>query len=443
MRMTRWLVAVAALSLWALDCGCDMKQTITAPPPGGGGTLMVNEFLASNNGAGQDEFGENDDWVELYNPTDSPIDIAGYSITDNLGDPVKFVIPGGAPTVTTVPAHGYLLIWFDSQPDQGPLHVGSNLSASGEDIGFYTPSGQPLTELTYGPQTTDVSFGRTSDGGDTWDFLLTPSPGATNGSGGGNPKPVISGVTLDPATPGAGQAVTVRATITDNGTVASASLFYRVGAGDFASVTMTLAAGTWSAGIPAQAAGTTVSYYLRAVDDGAAVATLPATAPAAVLSYTVSGGAPPPVLFVNEFLASNGAGLTDDFGDLEDWIEIHNPGATAVDLGGFYITDDLAAPTKWQIPATDAAQTTVPAGGYLVLFADSEPGEGVRHVNIKLSASGEAIGLYTAASAVIDTVTFGAQVTDVSRARVPDGSANWVARPTPTPGVTNGSVPRP
>ena len=171
-------------------------------------------------------------------------------------------------------------------------------------------------------------------------------------------------------------------------------------------------------------------------------ASAPATAPAATFNYTVSSGSVP-VLYVNEYLASNVAGLTDEAGDHEDWIEIYNPGPTSIDLGGMYITDDLAAPTKYQIPATNPAETTVPAGGFLLLWADSEMGEGIRHVNIKLSANGEAIGLFTSAGESIDSTTFGVQAADVSMARSPDGSSNWVTDTTPTPAASNGSVPRP
>ncbi len=156
----------------------------------------------------------------------------------------------------------------------------------------------------------------------------------------------------------------------------------------------------------------------------------------------MTGGGSAPVLYINEFLASNSGATPDPFGDPEDWIEIYNPGATAIDLGGMYITDDLATPTKYQIPTTDAAATTVPAHGYLLLWADAEPAEGATHIVPKLSASGEAIGLYTGDLTEIDSLTFGAQTTDVSYGRQPDGTETWVSFTTPTPGATNGVAGR-
>jgi hypothetical protein len=172
-------VSALLLTLSVLACGCDMKQKVTGPSPSGGG-LVVNEFLASNSAMGSDEFGEFDDWIEIYNGSSHAIDLAGYSITDNLTAHTKYVIPTGSPATTTILAKGFLLIWCDGQPEQGPLHTGFKLSASGEQIGLYDPTGDTLDELTFGAQTTDVSYGRTADGGGTWAYFTTPTPGASN-----------------------------------------------------------------------------------------------------------------------------------------------------------------------------------------------------------------------------------------------------------------------
>jgi hypothetical protein len=427
------------LALPLLAGGCDMKQDVTNPPAGGG-DIVVNEFMASNSASDTDEFGEFDDWIELYNRGEEPVDLSGWHVTDNLGNIDKYVIPSGSSATATIQPGGFLVIWCDSQPDQGPLHTSFNLGAGGEDIGIYDALGDAVVEMSFGPQSTDISYGRTTDGGDTWAFFTDATPGASNTGGGTNTNPVISGAARDPAVPTVDASVTVSATITDDGSVVAATLHYAVDGGVFTEVAMTPAGDVWSGVIPGQPAGAAVTYYFRAVDDDDNVSTLPASAPATTLGYVVSSGMVPD-LYINEFVASNDAGVTDPFGDYEDWIEIYNPGAEPVDLGGMYITDDLATPKKWQIPATEPAATTVPAGGFLLLWADSEPAEGVTHVNIKLSASGEAIGLYTLAGEVIDEVTFGVQTVNVSAARLPDGSANWVFLATPTPGATNGSSP--
>ncbi|MBK9303529.1 MAG: lamin tail domain-containing protein [bacterium] len=437
--------AIALTALLALvACGCDMDQA-TNPPPPGGGDLVVNEFMASNATQGMDEHGEYDDWIELYNRGDAAIDLAGYSVTDNLGDHQKFTIEAGSPTVTTIQPGGFLMIWCDSQTDQGPLHASFNLSAGGEDIGIYEPNGDAVAEFTYGAQSSDVSYGRTTDGGPVWALFSAPTPGASNDGGGQNTDPVIATPVLDPAAPAAGQTVLVTAEVTDDGTVEAVALFYAVDGGAFTEVAMSLpvaasqAGDAWGGYIPAQSAGAVVTYYLRAVDDEENVTLLPAGAPATNLTYTVAGGGAVPELYINEYLASNDSGNTDPFGDFEDWIEIYNAGATAVDLGGMYVTDDLGQPTKYLIPATDAAATTVPAGGFLILWADNEPEEGATHIVPKLSGGGEAIGLYTAALDPIDTRTFGPQTADVSEGRATDGGDVWTTFTTPTPGASNGT----
>ena len=144
-------------------------------------------------------------------------------------------------------------------------------------------------------------------------------------------------------------------------------------------------------------------------------------------------------LVINEFMAQNDAFLADSRGGYDDWIEIHNAGEAAVDLAGYYLTDDLSEPTKWQVPAGTPAVTTVAAGGYLLIWADGEVDQGLLHASFKLGADGESIGLFDAQEALLDSITFGAQTTDVSYGRFPDAGADWQTFERPTPGGPNAS----
>ena len=130
--------------------------------------------------------------------------------------------------------------------------------------------------------------------------------------------------------------------------------------------------------------------------------------------------ATPPKLYINEFMAANQSGITDpaEPDEYPDWIEIYNPNGTVVDMAGLYLTDDLATPTKWQF----VSGVTIPAYGYLLVYADDDGTQGPLHASFKLSASGEAIGLiHSDGTTVIDSITFGAQTADVSYGRFPDG----------------------
>jgi hypothetical protein len=128
-------------------------------------------------------------------------------------------------------------------------------------------------------------------------------------------------------------------------------------------------------------------------------------------------------LAINEFMASNNDFIRDPQGDYDDWIEIHNFGADAIDIGGMYLTDNLSIPTKWQIPNNDPVLTTIPAGGYLLIWADGDIDDTGLHANFKLDADGEEIGLFgTDGAELIDNVAFPEQTTDISYGCYPDAN---------------------
>jgi len=151
----------------------------------------------------------------------------------------------------------------------------------------------------------------------------------------------------------------------------------------------------------------------------------------------VVGEAP---VVINEVLASNNRFLPDPQGQFDDWIELYNRGDEPINMAGMYLTDDPAVPTKWQFPATSAALTTIPAQGYLIVWADGDNAPGL-HASFKLSAEGETVALYDRDGAtLVDSVTFGTQTSDISYGRFPDGSDTWMPLTIPSPGVLNFSL---
>ena len=141
-------------------------------------------------------------------------------------------------------------------------------------------------------------------------------------------------------------------------------------------------------------------------------------------------------IWINEFLAGNATINTDEFGEYDDWIELYNAGDLAVNLGGLYVTDDLADPCKYQIPVHDFAATTIPPNGYQLLWADSQTGQGLLHLSFNLNKAGEQIGLVQVTDTdtlFIDSLTYTEQLTDVSYGRYPDGNSGWQHFVTPTP----------
>ncbi|MFN0080153.1 MAG: autotransporter-associated beta strand repeat-containing protein [Prosthecobacter sp.] len=99
----------------------------------------------------------------------------------------------------------------------------------------------------------------------------------------------------------------------------------------------------------------------------------------------------PPEPVISEFMAKNDTGITDEDGQRGDWIEIHNPSATARNMAGWYLTDLITNKTKWMFPAV-----TIEPGGFLLVWADSKNRRVVGsplHTNFALSNNGEYLGL--------------------------------------------------
>ncbi|MCP4455448.1 MAG: lamin tail domain-containing protein, partial [Planctomycetes bacterium] len=75
--------------------------------------IVINEFMASNGSAIQDGQGQYDDWIELHNTSDTPVDVGGLFLTDDLSDPTAWQIPLNRAQDTIISAQGYLIIWAD------------------------------------------------------------------------------------------------------------------------------------------------------------------------------------------------------------------------------------------------------------------------------------------------------------------------------------------
>jgi len=126
----------------------------------------------------------------------------------------------------------------------------------------------------------------------------------------------------------------------------------------------------------------------------------------AVLLCAAVAPAPADVL-ITEFMASNDSTILDGNGASSDWVELHNTGSNAVDLAGWYLSDDPAELAKWAFPSTNVA-----AGGYLVVFASGTDAEayvdpgGYLHTTFRLSRNdgdqGECVALVRSDGVTVD-----------------------------------------
>jgi hypothetical protein len=136
--------------------------------------LVINEFLASNSATNKDEAGQFDDWVEILNIGNEPVQMKGLYLSDNDNNPKKWRFPE-----YLLQAGQYLIIWTDDDVNQGLMHTSFKLDASGEYIGIFDTSGVLIDGVRFGVQLTDISWGRWPNASGPFQSLK-PTPGLKN-----------------------------------------------------------------------------------------------------------------------------------------------------------------------------------------------------------------------------------------------------------------------
>jgi hypothetical protein len=141
-------------------------------------TVVINEILASNSSVLADEDGDFTDWIEIYNPTQSEINLSGYGITDESWLPFKWIFPD-----TIIQAQSFILV-FASEKNRNisgyELHLNFSVSAEAEQLTLSNPQGQIVDNVYIQNLPTDISFGRYTDGQPNWHYFDTPTPNSEN-----------------------------------------------------------------------------------------------------------------------------------------------------------------------------------------------------------------------------------------------------------------------
>lgn len=153
--------------------------------------------------------------------------------------------------------------------------------------------------------------------------------------------------------------------------------------------------------------------------------------------YTLSGvvQSSARTVVINEFMAADSTVQADPAGEFDDWIELYNTTSQAIDLSAYYLSDDFAAPAKWKFPNG----TSIAANGYLIVWADNDTFQTGLHAYYKLNAAGEELILTDGNGAVLDSVSFGRQTTDISWGRYPNGTGSF-GRMSATFNATNSPI---
>lgn len=174
-----------------ISCSRDEPETIVTPPPPSQASPKINEIYSRGDTT-------NPDWIEIYNPNNSDINIGGYKIFDNggqSGSKPKKEIPGG----TVVPAKGFLVITVDDGTASG-----FGLSSSGEEVWLEDNSGSVVDNVIFPALGIDSSYARKPDGSSNWQITSPPTKGTKNDTTIVVENPVLMneiysrGVTADP-----------------------------------------------------------------------------------------------------------------------------------------------------------------------------------------------------------------------------------------------------
>lgn len=452
-----------------------------------GQSLYINELVASNNQDQMDEFFEFDDWIEIYN-TGGITNLAGYYLSDDPLLLTKYAIPND-PALTTILPNGYLIFWCDNDnATQGTSHTNFTLKSGGETVFLTAPDGMTIIDsISYPQMATDISYGRTCDGCATWQYFNNTTWNAMN-------QEVIN--------PN-GELLFINEIQTSNTQTIHDLAFdyepwveiynpngFQVNLAGYqiqnASGTYTIPSNNptqsiipaggfrvvWLDNEPLEGAlhlnltmspqgnvklmapnGTTIDQvnyatinanqsWGRSSDGGGSWITFNAPTPTASNSLFIIPGQ---AVKVNEVMAKNLSTLMDNFGEYEDWVEIYNPLGTAVNLSGYYFSDNPEIRNKWQIPGTFPDSVTVPANGWRLFYCDADLNQGVLHNNFSLSNGGEYVGLFGPDGfSLVDEVQWERMGADTTYGRLYDGYPEWVqftTAATVTPEASNGTAP--
>ena len=150
----------------------------TAVEVGSPPALCINELMPANQAALLLEDGSAPDWIELFNPTDAPISLGGWTLADDRAAEDRFSLSADL----QVPAGGALLLYADERVEAGPQHLPFKLSAEGEEVALFDPEGDGVV-LSFGRVYDDFAVARVEDcctGDGCLQHVFRGSPGSAN-----------------------------------------------------------------------------------------------------------------------------------------------------------------------------------------------------------------------------------------------------------------------
>lgn len=183
-RWAEWLFwGVLGLILAAGLGGVGWNPDVTGNRPSG--PVVISEFSATG-GELFDVAGDTPDWIELHNRSRRPVDLDGWTLTDDPTQPDKWTFD-----TTVIEPGGYLIVFASGKNqrrlnEENPsLHTNFRLSSAGGHLALYPPTTRRYLDATrydYPEQVAGVSYGMVQGEDGRWSprYLGTPTPGAAN-----------------------------------------------------------------------------------------------------------------------------------------------------------------------------------------------------------------------------------------------------------------------
>ena len=412
----------------------EANSDIPPPPPS---VILLNETYSRGTDL-------NPDWVEIYNDSETEVDISGFKIYDTggfSGSKPKMEFPAGS----VVPAYGFFVIVVDTADESG-----FGLSSGGDEVWLENAAGAVIDHVVIPAMEVTQSYGRFPDGDENWQLL----PSITRGFANSNVANFIfmnelysrgTAENLDWIEIYNASSEDIDITgykIYDSGGLSGSKPKMEfpaesvVPANGFLVITVDtedesgfgLSSGGEEVWLE-DATGLLIDYLaFPAMEETQSFGRYPDGTIDWQLLPTITKG------FANvntaNFIVMNEI-YSRGTAENPDWVEIYNKSTEPLDISGYKIYDSgglAGTKPKMEFPA----ESVVPANGFLVIVVDTEAESG-----FGLSSGGEGVWLEDVAGVVIDYIAFPAMEEGQSFGHFPDGSLAWKLLSTPTPEQAN------
>ncbi len=504
MRALKGLAAVILIA--ALCVGIYfLLQTEQKTPAGETGPVtssgvMINEFMASNGGCLIDDKGNNSDWIEIYNPGSTDVNLSGLGLSDDKSA-VKWPFPNA-----TLKAGSYLVVFASGKSETDPagvLHTNFKLSADKGGVYLMDASGKIVDEAEYEDQAKNISTGRQAADPNTWSTFESPTPGFSNDEAGAQAFQA-SRYAADSTLLITEVMAANKTTLTDNkGAYNDYIEIYNAGAEPvnllgcglsddpqnvldwkFPDVTIqpgaymiVFASGQDKMGTDLEKGAIHTSFGISSFNEVISLASpiglildqVTVSDSQADMAYTrtfdgstytdewtLSSKPSPgyantdegnqqfiaanPValgdIVFSEVMTSNQSFLAEDNGETYDWIELYNRGSQAINLAGYGLTDNTGNPGKFRLPD----KTLAPGEYYTVLASGLANDQSIKkkyvHTTFKLSAGGEVLALFNNEGVLQDKLNIDTLPRGISVGRMAQQDGIFYFTQ-PTPGAAN------